>query len=32
MPEIKAKPELKQKSLRTQKIYMLKPEFNKVTH
>jgi hypothetical protein len=32
MPEIEAKPELKQKSLRTQKIYMPRPEFNKVTH
>jgi hypothetical protein len=32
MPEIKAEPEPKQKSLRTQKIYMLKPEFNKVIH
>jgi hypothetical protein len=32
MPKIKAKPELKQKGLKTQKIYMLKPEFNKVIY
>jgi hypothetical protein len=31
MPEIKAKPEPKAKSLRTQKIYTPRPEFNKVT-
>jgi hypothetical protein len=31
MPEIEAEPELKQKGLRTQKIYMPRPEFNKVT-
>jgi hypothetical protein len=32
MPEIKAKLKLKQKELRTQKIYMFKPKFNKVTY
>jgi hypothetical protein len=31
MPEIKAEPEPKQKGLRTQKIYMPRPEFNRVT-
>jgi hypothetical protein len=32
MPEVKAEPELKQKGLRTQKIYILRPEFNRVTY
>jgi hypothetical protein len=32
IPEIKAKSELKQKGLRTQKIYILKLKFNKVIH
>jgi hypothetical protein len=31
MPEIEAKSELKQKCLRTQKTYILRPEFNRVT-
>jgi hypothetical protein len=31
MPEIKAKLKLKQKGLRTQKIYILRPKFNRVT-
>jgi hypothetical protein len=30
MPEIKAEAEPKQKGLRTQKIYMLRPKFNRV--
>jgi hypothetical protein len=29
MPEIKAKPESKQKGLKTQKTYIFKPEFNR---